>query len=48
MIKFDCTRRPVLGTPAWAAEAPRRKHSKHRKSAGPFAALVCAQGVFVL
>jgi hypothetical protein len=25
MVEFACTRRPVLGTPAMAAEAPRRK-----------------------
>jgi len=25
MVEFACTRRPVLGTPALAAEAPGRK-----------------------
>jgi hypothetical protein len=39
-MEFDCTRRPVLGTPALAAEASGRKHSKHRKSAIPLSASV--------
>src|ERR1700751_6102491 len=36
MMEFDCTRRPVLGTPALAAEAPERKTQQAQEISNPF------------
>jgi hypothetical protein len=43
MIEFACTRRPVLGTPALAAEAPGRKTQQALENQQPLAP-VCALG----
>jgi len=43
MIEFACTRRPVLGRPALAAEAPGRKTQQAEEISKPLAP-VCALG----
>jgi len=47
MIEFACIRRPVLGTPALAAEPPWRKTQQAQEISESLRAPVCAQARFL-